>query len=145
MSVGPGGSLYTVTLQHGPVTSKVTIDQPQVDMRFNCGVATRDYARVHFKAVATVDVQIAATADIAPEAVDIPLLSFEVPIVVTGGTVKLNLGLSLHVGADGSAILVVAARQRGMLACWGERFWRANDGALSTGVPEAVPGITTAQ
>jgi len=112
VSVGSSGSLYTVTLQHGPVTGTVTIDQPQVDVRFNYGVATREYASVHFKAAETFDLQIAATADIPPQSIDIPLLSFEVPIVVTGGTVKLNLALSLHVGADGSAILVAAVQQR---------------------------------
>src|SRR5262249_61585189 len=103
------------TLHHGVRAGTVLFDQPKVDLAFNCGTTAPAYASVHFKAGETFDLQLSVAGSTAAGPLDIKLLEFKVPIVVTGGTVELSLELTLHFEATGNASISASVNQQSLV------------------------------
>jgi alpha-tubulin suppressor-like RCC1 family protein len=115
MSVVSKDGQYTITLQEGVLAGTVVLDQPKVDLAFNFGTTAPAYASVHFKAGETFDLQLSVAGSTAAGPLDIPLLEFKVPIVVTGGTVELLLELTLHFEAAGNASISASVSQQSIV------------------------------
>lgn len=102
---------YTIQLTDSMLTGTIVLDQPQVDVHFNYGILSDQYASIQFAAGETVDLTLSSPVLSASLNQDLPLLEFQVPIPVTGGTVTVAISLVLHFQADGSAQLVTGIHQ----------------------------------
>ena len=89
----------------------VVLESPQVDANFNFGVVSQTYASINFKAGEKVDVTVSSLNLSFNKSASVPLLTFLVPIAVTGGTVNITISLNLVFEANGSAKITAGIAQ----------------------------------